>query len=192
MELEDKSKKERDYIILLEEKIENLQMAARKSNLEIKNVPRRPGGTKEDLVQMVLSLSSTIGGTLSKADIKDVYRVQEKKKESSNTAIVVETASTLIKTDILKLWKAFNTTKAYKLSAKHLGHRVACDTPIFVSEQLTAKGVPLHFLARDLVKAGKYKFCWTAYGRVYINKTENFSTIPIKSEAQVQQLFNDD
>lgn len=191
VELEEKTKKDRDYLLLLEEKIENLQMGARKSNLEIKNVPRGPSETKEDLVQMVLSLSSTIGGTLSKADIKDVYRVRGKKKDSSNTAIVVEMASTLIKTDILKLCKTFNTTRAYKLCAKHLGHRVADDTPIFVSEQLTAKGARLHFLARDLVKAGKYKFCWTAYGRVYIRKSENTAIITIKSEAQVQQLFND-
>uniref|UniRef100_A0A2A4JIS1 FP protein C-terminal domain-containing protein n=1 Tax=Heliothis virescens TaxID=7102 RepID=A0A2A4JIS1_HELVI len=192
IELEDKSKKERDYIILLEEKIENLQMGTRKSNLEIKNVPRGPSETKDDLVQMVLCLSSAIGGTLTKTDIKDVYRVRGKKKESSNTPIVVETASTLIKTDILKLCKAFNTTRTYKLCAKHLGHRVAGDTPIFVSEQLTAKGARLHFLARDLVKAGKYKFCWTAYGRVYIRKSENSPIITIKSEAQVQQLFNSD
>lgn len=192
LELEDRSKKERDQIILLEEKIENLQMGARKSNLEIKNVPRAPSETKEDLIQMVLSLSSTIGGTLNKADIKDIYRVRGKKKETSNTAIVVETASTLIKTDILKLCKAFNTTRANKLCAKHLGHRVAGDTPIFVSEQLTAKGARLHFLARDLVKAGKYKFCWTAYGRVYVRKSENSPIITIKTEAQVHQLFNGD
>ncbi|KAJ8704229.1 hypothetical protein PYW08_012953 [Mythimna loreyi] len=192
VQLEEKSKKERDHILLLEEKIENLQMGARKSNLEIKNVPRGPSETKEDLVQMVLCLSSTVGGTLSKTDIKDVYRVRGKKKESSNTAIVVELASTLIKTDILKLCKAFNTTKAYKLCAKHLGLRVGGDTPIFVSEQLTAKGARLHFLARDLIKAGKYKFCWTAYGRVYIRKSENTPIITVKSEAQVQQLFNGD
>lgn len=104
----------------------------------------------------------------------------------------METASTLIKTQTLKLCKSFNTTNKNRLCAKHLGHRVSTDTPIFVSEQLTAKGARLHFLGRDLVKAGKFKFCWTAYGRVYLRKSENSPIITIKSEAQVQQLFNTD
>lgn len=191
-QLENKAKEDRDYIVLLEEKIENLQMGSRKSSLEIKNVPRQNNETKEDLVDMVLCLSSSIGSTLNRSDIKDVYRVRGKKKDSVSTPIIVETASTLIKTDILKLCKTFNTTKRNKLCAKHLGHRVLEDTPIFVSEQLTAKGARLHFLARDLVKAGKYKFCWTTYGRVYLRKSENSPIITIKSEAQVQQLFSGD
>lgn len=191
-QLESKAKEDRDHIILLEEKIENLQMGSRKSNLEIKNVPRRNNETKEDLVDMVVCLSSSIGSTLNKSDIKDVYRVRGKKNDSVSTPIIVETASTIIKTEILKLCKTFNTTKKNKLCAKHLGHRVLEDTPVFVSEQLTAKGARLHFLARDLVKTGKYKFCWTAYGRVYVRKSENSPIITIKKEAQVHQLLTGD
>lgn len=191
-QLENKTKEDRNYITLLEEKIENLQMGSRKSNLEIKNVPRWKSETKENFVEMVLSLSSSIGATLNKSDIKDVYRVRSKKKEAVNTPIIVETSSTLIKTEILRRCKLFNTTSKNKLCAKHLGHRVSEDTPVFVSEQLTAKGARLYFLARDLVKNGKYKFCWPAYGRIYVRKSENSPIITVKSEAQVQQLLNTD
>lgn len=191
-QLETKVKQDRDYITLLEDKIENMQVGARKPNFEIKNVPRGPSETKDDLVDMVLCLSTSVGGSLSKKDIKDVFRVRSKKKESHNSPIVVETTSTLVKTDILKLCKAFNISQKNKLCAKHLGHRVSTDVPIFVSEQLTSKGARLHFLARDLVKSGKYKFCWTAYGRVYVRRAENSPIIAIQSEGQVQQLLNND
>lgn len=189
-QLEKKAKEDKDYIIILEDKLENLQMGCRKSNLEIKNVPRRNNESKEDLVNMALCLSSTIGGQLSKNDIKDIYRVRGK-AESNNPPIVLETSSTLLKADILKLCKAYNTTTKGKLCAKHLGARYTNDDiPIYVSEQLTAKGSRLYFRARDLAKSKQYKFCWTSYGRVYVRKTENSPIITIKTELQVDELLN--
>lgn len=185
--LENKSREDREYIALLEEKVENLQMGQRKTNLEIKNVPKKNDESKEDLIEMVLRLSSTIGGSLRREDITDIYRVRGK-KELQNPPIILETSSTLIKTDILKLCKAFNVKTKSKLCAKHLGFRTSEDTPVFISEQLTPRGSRLHFLARDLAKTKQYKYCWTAYGKVYVRKTDSSAIITIKSEAQVHQL----
>ncbi|XP_063837229.1 uncharacterized protein LOC135086436 [Ostrinia nubilalis] len=191
IQMENKIKEGNEHLALLEDKIENMQMAYRKSNFEIKNVPRKADETKDDLVDMVLHLSATVGADLNKSDIRDVYRVLGKKdQQQKNTPIVVETSSTLIKNNTLKLCKAFNVKTKSKLCAKHLGLRVSEDTPIFVSEQLTAKGSRLHFLARDLVKSKQYKYCWTAYGRVYVRESDNSKIINIKSEAQVHQLMN--
>ncbi|CAG9791455.1 unnamed protein product [Diatraea saccharalis] len=191
IELENKSKEYRDYITLLEEKIENLEMGWRKSNFEIKNVPKKLNESKDDLVGMIISLSETIGANLSKCNIKDIYRLRGK-KDSQNTSIIVETSSTMVKTNIIKLCKAFNIKTKSKLCAKHLGFRTYEDMPIYVSEQLTMRGSRLHFLARDLAKSKQYKYCWTAYGKVYVRKTDNSAIILIKSEAQVQHLMNTD
>lgn len=188
-QLENKSKDHREYIALLEEKVEHLQMGLRKSNLEIKNVPKKNNETKEDLIEMVMRLSSTIGGNLRKEDIKDIYRVRGK-KEPHNPLIILETSSCLVKTDILKLCKSFNVRTKSKICAKHLGFRTSEDTPVFVSEQLTPRGSRLHFLARDLAKTQQYKYCWTAYGKVYVRKTDDSPIISIKSESQVHQLIN--
>lgn len=137
---------------------------------------------------MVVRLSSTIGGSLQKNDIKDIYRVRGK-KEQQNLPIVVETSSAVVKSDILRLSKAFNVKTKGKLCAKHLGFRTSEDTPVFISEQLTAKGARLHYLARDLAKSAEYKLCWTAYSKVYVRKTETSQIICIKSEEQVHQLL---
>lgn len=189
--LEIKIQEDQKYITTLEDKIEDLQMGTRKASFEMKNVPKKTSETKEDLIEMVVSLSKNVGGSITQSDIRDIYRVRGKKEGPQNTPIVVETSSTLLKTDILKLSKSFNVRHKTKLRALHLGFRTLEDTPIYVSEQLTARGSRLHFLARDLAKSKHYKFCWTAYGKVYVRKEENSSIIAIKTEAQVQQLLRE-
>lgn len=187
--LEGRALEDRKYITILENRLEDLQRASRKASFEIKNVPKQNKETKEDLLEMVTCLAKNISCNITLSDIKDIYRVQGKKENVSNTPIVVETISTLLKANMLKLSKAFNIQHKTKLCAKHLGLRAAEDTPIFISEQLTAKGSRLHFLARDLAKSKAYKFCWTAYGKVYVRKDENSPIITISSEPQVQHLM---
>lgn len=187
-QLETKSKEDREYIAILEDRVEQLQMGARKTNLEIKNVPKKTNESKEDLIDMVMCLSTSIGGNLRKDDIKDIYRLRGK-KAPQNPTIVLETTSSIKKTETLKLCRAFNVKTKTKICAKHLGFRTSEDTPVFVAEQLTPRGSRLHFLARDLAKSQQYKYCWTAYGKVYIRKTDNSPIISVTSEAQIQQLL---
>lgn len=55
--LETQSKKDREYINILEDKIEDLQRTTRKTSLEIKNVPRKPSENRDDLISMITSQS---------------------------------------------------------------------------------------------------------------------------------------
>lgn len=190
--LESQVKEDRQYIIYLESKIEDLQSSSRKSNLEIKNVPKKDREEKQDLIDMTIKLTESIDCKITKSDIKDVYRVRGRNANQKNTPIVVELTSTLVKNDILKMMKSFNVKNRGKLCAKHLGMKSNEDTPIFLSEHLTAKGNRLHYLARDLKKSKGFKFCWTSYGRIYVRKTEQSQIIPITSEEQVQHLLQED
>ena len=166
-----------------------MQRNSRKSSFEIKNVPKRNNETKEELVDMIVTLSNVVGSQIDKGSISDVYRIRSKKEATQNSSIIVETTSTFVKTDLLKAGKLFNTKHKSKLSAKHLGFRSQEETPIFITEQLTAKGSRLHFLARDLVKSRLYRFCWAAYGVVYVRKDETSPIIKIHSEAQIHHLM---
>lgn len=138
---------------------------------------------------MVICLSETINCQISKKDIKDIYRVRGKKPDHKNAPIIVETHSALLKSDFLKMAKAFNIKNKTKLCAKHLGLKSREDTPVFLSEHLTAKGSRLHYLARDLARSKEYKFCWTSYGKVYVRKNEQAPIILIRSEQQAHQLL---
>lgn len=187
--LEGQRQEDRKYIAILEDKIEELQKGSRKANIELKNVPKADLENKEDMIGMVVSLSESIGCKIEKNDIKDIYRVRGRKDGKPNTPIIIETSSTLLKTEILSKCKIFNKSHSEKLCAKHLGLKSSGESAIFVSEQLTAKGARLHFLARDLAKTRAYKYCWTAYGKIYVRKDDNSPVIQINSEAQVQHLF---
>ncbi|CAG9795140.1 unnamed protein product [Diatraea saccharalis] len=164
--LESQAKIDRDHISLLEETIEEIQKTQRKSNFEIKNVPLKDKETKDSLVEMALCLAKYVGSNLKATDVKDIYRVRAKKRDIQNTSIVVETNSTVLKTELIQMTKHFNITHKTKLCAKHLGFTKAEDTPIFITEHLTRTASRLHFLARDLAKSKGYKYCWTAYGKV--------------------------
>ncbi|KAI5634022.1 hypothetical protein NE865_13272 [Phthorimaea operculella] len=185
--LESRTKEDGDNIVILEDKMENLQKGLRKANFEIKNVPKMENETKDDLIRYVTTLSTSVGSSIAQHDIRDIYRVRGK-QGVLNTPIVVETASTSLKMDILKKCKVFNTMNRSKLRAKHLGFVTAEETPIFVAEQLTPKASRLYFLARELKKSMAYKYCWTAFGNIYVRKDDNSPIITINNEGQIQEL----
>lgn len=88
--LEMQSKEDKKYISILENKIEDMQTESRKSNLMIKNVPRKKGETKEDLLEMAMCLFENIHCSIKKYYIKDIYRVRGKTAEKQNTPTVVQ------------------------------------------------------------------------------------------------------
>ncbi|KAI5631087.1 hypothetical protein NE865_16199 [Phthorimaea operculella] len=187
--LEGLAREDREYIMFLEDRLDDLQLAYRKTNFEIKGVPKLQSETKQDLVNMVVTLSETLDCKINKGDIKDIYRVRSKKPEQRNTPIVVETSSALLKTNLLKMAKNFNIKNKSKLRAKHMGFKTQEETPIFLSENLTPKAARLFFLARDLAKSKDYRFVWTSYGKVYVRRTEESAIIQIKTEQQIQNLL---
>ncbi|CAG4965827.1 unnamed protein product [Colias eurytheme] len=174
----------------IKDKIEDMQRETRKTNIEIKNVPKNMKETKEDLLNMVLCLSKNIGCNIDRNDIKDIYRIQSK-RDINKTPVVAELSSTIKKTELLRMVKQFNIKNKEKLCAKHLGFRTEEYSPVYVSEQLTAKAARLYFLARDLSKSKDYKFCWTAFGRIYVRKTDNSPILIIKNESKIQTLMQD-
>ncbi|KAI5643816.1 hypothetical protein NE865_04212 [Phthorimaea operculella] len=177
--------------LFLEDKLEELQLGSRKTNFELKNVPRKDDEDKESLIAMVTCLSEAVDCKMDRSDIKDIYRVRGKNPEQKNTPIIVETNSVLLKTDLIKKVKTYNIKNKSKICAKHLGYKTQEDTPVYLSEHLTAKAARLHFLARDLAKSKAYRFCWTAYGKVYVRKNEQSRIIQIKTEQQVHHLLSE-
>lgn len=186
--LELQAKKDREYISILEEKIEDLQRTSRKTCLELKNVPKKDQESRDDLINIVVNLSKTIKLDLTDRDINDIVRLKARSEVEKKPTIIVELRSSILRNDLLKKVKDFNANKQSRLQAKHLGLTRYEDTPVYVSEQLTSKGARLYFLARDLKRSKKVKYCWTAHGKVLVRKDDSSKTIHITSEAQVLHL----
>lgn len=187
--LESQVMKDRAYIDILENKIEDLQRLNRKNCFEMKNVPKKPQETRNDLIDMVTCLTKSINLEMEPRDIKDIFRQQGKRNENQNSPIIVDLGSSILRNELLKKVKNFNIKNKQKLQAKHLGHKTNEDQPVFISEQLTPKNARLFFLARDLVKNKKYKYCWTSFGKVYIRQDDTSRIIQITSESQIHQLL---
>jgi hypothetical protein len=187
--LELQVKKDREYIDILENRIEDLQRSNRKNCFEMKNVPRKIQESRSDLIGMVTCLAKNISLEMNPWDIKDIFRLQGRKNESQTQPIIVDLGSSILKNDLLSKVKNFNVKNKQKLQAKHLGHKTSEDQPVFISEQLTPKAARLFFLAREVFRTRKYKYCWTSFGRVYLRQDDNSRVVHVTSESQIHQLL---
>lgn len=186
LKLETQEKKDKEQIVLLENKLEALQRTERKTNIEIKNVPLKGDENKKDLLQMVSKLYKFLELKLERSDVKDIIKTKKPKAERST--LIVELNNTFAKTDLLKAVKTFNYKNKSKLTAWSLGLSAHADTPIFISENLTPMSSRLYFMAREFRVTNKYKYCWTSYGKVYLRMDDNTPIVTVLSEAQLLQL----
>lgn len=186
--LEIELKKRDEQILILENKLEETERLQKKTTIEIRNVPLKGQESRDDLINIVSSLARNLDTEVNKSDIRDIFKT---KKNSNKKTIIVELNSTIVRDNILQSAKKFNVrNQNNQLSAKHLDLKKEPDVPIFLSESLTLKASRLFFLARDLKKSKTYKYCWTAFGHVFLRKDDTSSIIQITCEAQIQNLFN--
>lgn len=168
-------------------KCEDLERLSLKTTMQIRNVPKISNDKKQDWFQAVDKLSKTLNVNLNAGDIRDVYRIADKKDKNIGT-LFVELSNTLLKQEFLTNARKFNRNNlSNKLSSSHLGFK---DTqkPIFVSECLTARGRRLFFLARDFAQTAKFDYCWTSNGRVFLREKEGSHYILVKDEEHLNTL----
>ncbi|CAB3243932.1 unnamed protein product [Arctia plantaginis] len=96
-----KALQDREFIPILEEKIEDLQRTIRKLCVEIRNMPKNATETRDDLVNMVINLLKTVKLEINASDIKDIFRLKARKDPKNNPIIIAELGSAILKTDLL-------------------------------------------------------------------------------------------
>lgn len=176
-----------ENLIIIDDKIEELEKSIIKTSLELRNVPKKPKENKEDLFGYAAKLCREIGCNFQQADVRDVYRLPSK-RENKSASIVIEMSTSLMKTRLLNHIKQYNIDNpTNNLNSGNLGFTNPTEQ-IYASEHLTPKTKRLLFLARDFKKSAGYKYVWTTSGRVYLRKEEGGQYIMIKNEAQIQEL----
>lgn len=186
--LEKERKQDKILIKELEEKLEMSERKSRGAGIEIRNIPKQNGETKENLCTEIMQLGKALSVNIDDSYIRDVYRL--KSKDASNP-VVVDLTSVLLKDKILKAVKTFNKTRAKgeKLNATHLNHSYQ-PKPLYISETLTHKTQRLYFLARQFKQSHGYDFCWTTNGFVYLKKNEDSHHIRINHDVDLDKLRN--
>lgn len=170
----------------LEDKLETLERKTRVAGIEIRNIPKQNGETKDTLVSEISKLGGILSVDINTNNIKDIYRLKSK---DSSDPIVVDFTSVLIKDKVLKSVKTFNKSKqkGSKLNTNHLNANYS-QKPIYISEALTHKTQRLYYLARQFRKSHGYSFCWTANGIVYLKNNEDSPHIRINNDADLEKL----
>lgn len=183
--MEEARKEDKIYILSLENKIDKLEQQSRATSIEIRNLPKKNGETKQDLLDTLNDIYKTIKLPLNESDVKDIFRNH---KKTTTPTVIVEYGTVKDKESILQYIKKFNKENAKNiLNTEHLkiqGPRM----PIYCTENLSSKTKRLYFLARELAAHEKYKFCWTAHGKVYLRKEEGSQLCRIDSEGDISKL----
>lgn len=173
-----------ERILALESQVDDLSRKFLSSHIEIRNVPKLEKESKTDLHNYIRNLSMSL--KIEPLEVRDVFRWSS--KSAGHPAIVVELNCNTSKNTILRTAKVHNLNNPNnRLSGTHLGIK-DYTSPIFIGEHLTSKNRRLFYLGRQMIKAGSYKYCWTAHGKVYVRKTENSTALQLRDEEQIDKL----
>lgn len=175
------------YIKSLESRIDTLERNERASSLEVRNVPLSTGENKDKLCQLMQNLGNRLDIPIQRNSIRNIFRIKSKIKDVN--PIIVEFGSVVEKEEITNRIKRYKRDKKLQLTTATLGIEGAA-TPIFISENLPTKNKRLFSLTREFAKTQGYKFCWTAYGSIYLRKTEDQPAIRITNDKDLIHLKN--
>ncbi|XP_028174862.1 uncharacterized protein LOC114363367 [Ostrinia furnacalis] len=179
--------KQLTYIKTLETRIEQIERNARNSSIEIRNVPKSVSENKEDLLNIVKSIGSSVNMELKNLDIKDTFRY--KSKTSTTMPIVVEFATVPTKVSLLNAVKKFRQDTKTNLTTAH-AHIDGPKKPIYISDHLTMQSKKVFASARKFATENSYKFCWTNHGYIYLRKEEGSKAVLITSEEDLNKLHS--
>ncbi|CAG9132704.1 unnamed protein product [Plutella xylostella] len=183
-EMEHKCRQNHQYILSLEEKLENVERNRRSASLEIKNIPKLPTENKESLLSIATLTGKAIDVPIKEGDIRDIFRVNTK---SDSKPIVVELNSVILRDKILKGAKQFNKLNDNKLNTENLS-LAGPKKPVYVVENLTAQTKKIYTKTIEFAKENGYKFKWTSHGKVYLRKDEGMPAFRIDTEADLLKL----
>lgn len=164
----------------LNNKVDEMELHARASNIEIQGVPEY---RSENLVSVVQQLAQIVSCSLKEHDIQMCTRTAKSKPDSARPRnIVVKLSSPLQRDTLLAAVKKFNKDNSTdKLCSKHIG--LAGDKKdIFVSEHLSPRNRELHILARQAAKEKQFQFVWIKGGRVFMRKSESSKIFYIRDK----------
>lgn len=175
--IETKYSKTLDRIDELESQLNNLEKHQNKNIVEVRNVPQQE---KENLQSMLALLYEN----LKLSNMPNVVQCYRKGKH--NAPIVLKFRNFEDKEMLLKATKSYNKINSnQKLSSSHLG--LSGNTkPVYISEPLTSINKKILMTARNLVKDGHFKYCWTSRGNILIRKADGEPAMVIKTCAQIE------
>ncbi|CAH0402130.1 unnamed protein product [Chilo suppressalis] len=82
--IEEERHKIATQITKIEEKCDAFERNCRKTSIQIRNVPKQKGETKENLCEIIQKLSSALGVDVNRTDLRDVFRIPGKVDQTNS------------------------------------------------------------------------------------------------------------
>lgn len=160
--------------------LNEVEQRARLNNLEVFGVPERK---TEDLVTLMLSVSTAVGEPITKEDMEYVTRVPSRiKTPGLPKTIVVRFKSTLLKDKLLSAAR-----KKRGLTSTELG--IPGDSKqIFINEHLTSDNKALLKAAREKCKELGFSYIWTRNSKIYVRQHDKTNAFRIYHVDQVNKM----
>lgn len=185
--LEKENNEYKKRVLILEHKIELLEKHTCNSSIEIRNVPKQANENKQLLANLVKNIGTALGSqsTIVDSEIRDIYR-------SKTETIVVEFSSATRKESFVSDYKMLNKSSREKKGQHFSTAQINVPgppRPIYISEFLTVKARRAFYVARENVKNKKLVATWTAFGKVYVKKTEGAEPLRIQGEEDLLKIL---
>lgn len=170
---------ERQYVLALEERLDNYDRNSRSTCLEIRNIPPATSETKTSLLDTFINAGKVLKVPIERNDVKDIFRITT--KNPAQKTIIVDLVSVLLKEKVVSMFRQYNkgtarlTTEQLRISGPPI--------PIFISENLSAKMKKLFYQAREFAKENDFKFCWVSHGKIFLRRRENGPLVRIANES---------
>lgn len=182
--LESKDQNATIQAIQMEQQLENMERKIRETSVEIRNIPVENNAQMIEAIgkiHQVLQLDFEYS-----RDVRSAFRLPT--KEGRVRPVVLEFTTVHKQSHFLKAVRAYNlSNQSDKLNTNSI-NMPGEKKLIYVSEYLTKKAKHLHYLSRELIKKGDWKYCWTNRGKVFLRSNEGQPVIEIKNSEQLLDL----
>lgn len=158
----------------LTSKVEELEQYMRSNNLEIKGAPVM--GNPIDIVKKIGEL---VGEPVENTDIDICHRVPTQRNEKN---IIVRFVQRSKRNSLLEKCKKKRLTTS---DIDALGS----ENPMYVNEHLTRQNKQLLGAAIARKRETRWKFVWTAGGKVYAKKDVTSAVIRIANQSDIQKMI---
>lgn len=174
-----------EKIQYLENKVEELNRQSCAYKIEMRNIPSKEQEKSDDVLQLVNDVFKILKVEIQPNDVRSVRRLPG--KPDSSRPILIELATSTIKTHIIREARNYNKKNTAKLNTSLL----SCEglpKPFYIGENLTYKAKGLLYRAREFAKQNNYAFCWTHNGQVLLRKDESAKSTIVKNEEQLKNM----
>lgn len=168
----------KEELLFLKKEITNVEIANNDRKLEIHGISKQEN---EDLRDIVIKISENLEQKISKEEIDEIYRIENKTNNKKGNPIVVSfiKKSTKEKFLIMRRKRSLYTNEINLQGSR---------SQIFINEYLTKRIKELLWKTKKLNTENKFKFIWTKNGMILVRKDEHSEIIKISSQEDLEKL----